>query len=74
VLYLYDLDQPATPQQHPCGHCQGTGQIKVEVAPPASAMRSASAMVYAVRTVLKIQKSRSKIKSAKSAKRKGRKR
>jgi hypothetical protein len=76
VLYAYDLDQPATPQQHPCGHCQGSGQVPIDnhISADATPMRSASAMVYAVRTVLKIQKSRSKTKSAKPAKRQGRKR
>jgi hypothetical protein len=72
----YTLDDPLAAQRYQCGHCQGTGQVPTQnpISADATPMQSASAMVYAVRTALKIQKISSKIKSAKSAKRKGRKR
>lgn len=60
-LPAYSVDF-RTVSEHPCAHCQGSGQIKVECAPapPAKTVKSF--------------KSFKSFKSKKSAKRKGRKR
>ena len=39
-LLAYDSPQHLIPLVEPCCHCQGTGQVKVAVAPPAKTAKS----------------------------------